>query len=117
MAAGSEREDALEALSAVVRGGREGLARAARREGVGAEDAVECVQDALCTFLSMFERGEVSAAAEEWPNLLAGIVRNAARNKRRRHALAKAHAPIDEMDRPGESPRADDLVAWVALLR
>jgi RNA polymerase sigma-70 factor (ECF subfamily) len=108
----SEREDALEALSAVVRGGREGLARAARREGLGAEDAVECVQDALCTFLTMFERGEVTAPRERWPDLLAGIVRNAARNRRRRHALAKTHAPIEESDRAGESPRADDLVAW-----
>lgn len=87
-------EDGLEALTRVVRSERAALARVAQREGVSQEDAIECVQDALCTFLDLHHRGQIPAEPAEWGFFLAGIVKNAARNRRRRHAIARPHEEI-----------------------
>src|SRR5580704_10431267 len=88
-------QDALEAVGRVARDGRAELVKRARREGLSAEDAIDCVHDALCTFLELALRGELPEMAPERQALLAGIVVNTARNKRRRHYLAKRHAPLD----------------------
>ena len=50
---------------------RAALVRVARAEGVSAEDAVECVQDALCTLLGQEQRGELLAPPAEWRFVLA----------------------------------------------
>jgi RNA polymerase sigma-70 factor (ECF subfamily) len=86
--------DPLEALSGDIRDERAALAAIARREGLGAEDAVDCVQDAFCTFLLLAQRGELPPSAAEFAPLLGGIVRNAARNARRRHRVARPHVPL-----------------------
>jgi RNA polymerase sigma-70 factor (ECF subfamily) len=101
-------DDVLELLSHAVREERARLAAVARREGLGAEDAIDCVQDAFCTFLRLALRGELPAEAER-AAYLAGIVRNAARNKRRRHHLARPHEPLDRAEAPG--PAADERLA------
>lgn len=88
-------DDVLDLLSRAVRSERARLARVARREGVGEEDAVDCVQDAFCTFLQVALRGELPAEPKR-AAYLAGIVKNAARNKRRRHHLAQPHEPLEE---------------------
>lgn len=89
--------DVLTLVSELARLGRGDLVRAARREGASAEDAVECVQDALVTFLQVAQKNELPDDAERWPGYLAGIVRNAARNKRRRHHVARTHEDIDDL--------------------
>jgi RNA polymerase sigma-70 factor (ECF subfamily) len=107
-------EDGLAALDRVVRAQRVELARLARREGLGAEDALDCVHDAFCTFLQIALRGELPGNAAEHAPLLAGIVRNTARNKRRRHHLARVHHAIDAVDTGGASgdgPSTEALVA------
>src|SRR6185369_7413857 len=48
----SQPDDPLDRLSALVRAERGSLVAVARGEGMSAEEAVECVQDALCTFLA-----------------------------------------------------------------
>ena len=106
--------DVLEALSHAIRSERGRLAAIARREGLEGEDAVDCVQDAFCTFLQVAIRGELPQQSEQGA-YLAGIVRNAARNKRRRHHVARPHEPIaDEASRaplPDEElSRAEDHV-------
>ncbi|MDO9217558.1 MAG: argininosuccinate lyase, partial [Lacisediminimonas sp.] len=53
--------DALDALGHLVPAHRRALTLVARREGVSAEDAVDCVQDALCTFLQLAQRGGLPA--------------------------------------------------------
>src|SRR5450432_2984805 len=83
-------EDVLDALSRAARGERARLVGMARREGLGAEDAVDCVQDAFCTFLQLGIRGELPPEAER-AAYLGGIVKNAARNKRRLHHVARPH--------------------------
>lgn len=71
-------EDRLARLNALVRAQRGALIALARGEGLSAEDALECVQDGLATYLGMDDEGYGVAT-------LKTIVRNAARNLRRRH--------------------------------
>jgi len=97
MVASPSEPDVLGILSDLARSGRADLVRIAQREGASAEDAVECVQDALCTFLQLAHKRELPAVHDEWPLFLGGIVRNAARNQRRRHHLAAPHDDVDTL--------------------
>jgi RNA polymerase sigma-70 factor (ECF subfamily) len=98
-------------LSDLARSGRSELVRTARREGAGPEDAVEAVQDALCTFLQLAQKKETPADAAQWPAYLAGIVRNVARNKRRRHHVARPHEDLDALSVASDASSAEKLVA------
>ena len=98
-------QDVLAALDRVVRAERAALARLARRQGLGAEDALDCVHDAFCTFLQLALRGEL-AVGGDYAALLAGIVVNGARNKRRRHHVARPHAAIGGGDGHAVEPYA-----------
>lgn len=93
--------DVLDVLSQAVRTERATLAAIARHEGLEGEDAVDCVQDAFCTFLQLAMKGEVPENPSAY---LSGIVRNAARNKRRRHHVAKPHEPVAEQTANGALP-------------
>jgi RNA polymerase sigma-70 factor (ECF subfamily) len=104
-------DEVLDALGRVVRERRVELAGLARREGLRAEDAFDCVHDAFCTFLQLAVRGELPASPSEYGPLLTGIVVNAARNKRRRHHLARPHEAIDVVEPPGDGPSTEALVA------
>src|SRR4051794_30095109 len=100
------RTDALERLSRIVRAERGALVAVARAEGLDAEEAVECVQDALATFLSRDEVGDENEVAS-----LKTIVRNAARNFRRLHRRRMPHAPIDDDGPlPAIDPNAEALL-------
>ena len=103
-------EDFLDALTTVVRGERARLVRVAAREGLSPQDALECVQEALCTFLRLERLGELAAPRTEWGPLLCGITRNAARNWRRRHAMARPHDASAERA-ASALPAADELLA------
>ncbi len=86
-------DDPLELLGKVALEERVHLAAIARREGLSPEDAVDCVQDAFCTFLRLALGQDLPASL---PAYLAEIVRNTARNKRRRHYVARTHVDVDE---------------------
>lgn len=105
-------DDPLERISRLVRAERRALVAVARSEGVGAEEALECVQDALCTFLSR-ERGE--DPAHDDGHALASvktIVRNAARNFRRKHRRFAYADTIEPTNEPaGSAPNAEELLA------
>ncbi|MBX3188697.1 MAG: sigma-70 family RNA polymerase sigma factor [Labilithrix sp.] len=88
---------------------RGALVRVAIREGVSVEDAVECVQDALVTFLQVGQRGALPSEPAAWSPYLAGIVRNAARNRRRRHHVVKPHDDVEAL--PSPSGTTEELVA------
>ncbi len=96
-------QDPLDALSDVLAHDRGGFARVARDEGLDAEAAVDCVQDALCTFLQLGIRGELPDDASAHRPYLAAIVRNAARNERRRHRTRRPHDDIDATPQPAET--------------
>ena len=100
----------LELLSRAVRSERAQLAALARREGLSDEDAMDCVHDAFCTFLQLAIRGELPPDAAH-AAFLAGIVRNVARNKRRRHHHARAHEPLDDVPSGGHASAPDEQVA------
>ena len=101
-------EDPFVALARIVRRQRAALAGLARREGLGAEEAFDCVHDACCTFLQLALRGAVDGDPSA---LLAGIVVNAARNKRRRHHLSRPHESIDALE-ADDAPSTELLVAY-----
>jgi RNA polymerase sigma-70 factor (ECF subfamily) len=88
-------DDVLERLSGVARTERGALAAVARHEGLTPEEAIDCVQDALCTLLDLVQSAELAANAAPGP-VLVTIVRNAARNQRRRHFRARPHAELGE---------------------
>jgi RNA polymerase sigma-70 factor (ECF subfamily) len=96
------RDQRIEQLDVVVRRHRGSLAASARAEGLTSEEAVECVQDALCAFVARApQRG---GEPEYLLPYLKAMVRNAARNYRRLHRRKKAHHDAhgsDELPAPG----------------
>lgn len=104
--------DPLKSISNLIRRGRSDLVRLARAEGVSPEDAVDCLQEGLCTFLDAAGRGGLPEAETEQTGVLAGMVRNAARNRRRRHFRSKEHDSIDNHPLVAEDTvAADDRIA------
>lgn len=103
--------DVLGILTDLARRKRAELVRIAQREGVSAEDAVECVQDALCAFLQVALKRQLPADPAEWSPFLTGVVRNAARNRRRRHHVARPHEDVDAVPRAADEASAEKLVA------
>jgi RNA polymerase sigma-70 factor (ECF subfamily) len=70
------------------------------KRGLTAEDAVDCVRGTL-HIVDLVQSGEI--ASETDPSaVLATIVRNAARNHRRRHFRARPHENIEEHERADE---------------
>lgn len=114
--------DRLERLSALARSARGALAAVARAEGMSPEEALECVQDALYLFCSRPEPSaplfgsraeppastylacsEAEQARLEHEHAVASLkimVRNTARNARRKHSRLKQHRPIEVGDEP-----------------
>jgi RNA polymerase sigma-70 factor (ECF subfamily) len=103
--------DELSRLTDLIREQRGALVHVARREGLGPEDAVECAQEALSTFLQLLQRREAPADRAAWAPYVATIAKNAARNRRRRHHVARTHREIDEHE-----PHADADASPEALL-
>jgi RNA polymerase sigma-70 factor (ECF subfamily) len=92
----------LEELSRIALNERRALVQIARSEGLGPEDALECVQDALSTFLARSEDTDHAVAT------IKTMVRNAARNRRRRHDRLLPHLEV-EVD--SGSPTSEELLA------
>src|SRR5262245_62262736 len=67
---------------------REKLCRLARREGLREEDALDCVQDAFHTFLLLPQARRLVESDDDSIKLLSVLVRNHARNRRRKHEVA-----------------------------
>jgi RNA polymerase sigma-70 factor (ECF subfamily) len=103
--------DPIASLSELIREQRAALVRVARREGLSAEDAVECVQEALSTFLQVLQRGDAPAETAGWPPYVTTMTRNAARNRRRRHHVALPHDALGPADVVAEAASAEDLLA------
>jgi RNA polymerase sigma-70 factor (ECF subfamily) len=104
-------DDALDALARVVHEQRAPLASLARREGLGPEDALDCVHDAFCTFLQLALDAKLPTDPAAHAPFLAGIVVNTARNLRRRHHLARPHRALDAIEPSADGPSAETLVA------
>lgn len=84
------------------------LAAIARHEGLTATDALDVVQDAFHTLLDRPDQEALRDRPDDAANVLAAIVRNAARNARRRHFRAKPHDPLPEL--AGDEPLPDAII-------
>ena len=89
---------------------RRALVAIARAEGATAEEAVELVQDALVMFVSRDRAG--IDAREHALATVKTMVKNAARNARRRHRRLLPHDAIDDAKEPAAAePDAEALLA------
>jgi RNA polymerase sigma-70 factor (ECF subfamily) len=71
------------------------LARAVRREGVRADDALDCVQEAFLSFLNLPQARLLVGRPDDSARMLAILARNIARNRRRRHDYIRPHVADD----------------------
>jgi RNA polymerase sigma-70 factor (ECF subfamily) len=97
----------LDLLSRVVSRERSALLLVATREGLGAEEALECIQDALCGWLTRAGTAQPTHSEDELIASLRVTIRNAARNGRRRHHRLKPHLPIEPAHETLTSPLRD----------
>src|SRR5262249_50337084 len=86
----------LEWVTRLVHTHRGRLYRLARREGLREEDSLDSVQDAFQTFLVLPQARRLVESDDDSIKLLSVLVRNHARNRRRRHAVARPHDSGDE---------------------
>jgi RNA polymerase sigma-70 factor, ECF subfamily len=84
------------------------LAALARREGVSATDALDVVQDAFHTLISRPDSQALRDKPDDAARVLSVIVRNAARNVRRRHHNAQPHVPVDDQPLSAGDPAPDE---------
>ena len=103
----------LEWVTRLVHTHRGRLYRLARREGLREEDALDCVQDALQTFLLLPQARQLVESDDDSIKLLSALVRNHARNRRRKHEIARPHDASDETVAllEAEAPPVDELIA------
>jgi RNA polymerase sigma-70 factor (ECF subfamily) len=100
-------------VTALVHTNRARLLRLVRREGVRAEDALDCVQEAFLSFLGLPQARLLVEQSEDSARLLIVLARNIARNRRRRHDYARPHVPIDAgvEEIASEQDTADELIS------
>lgn len=88
------------------------LASVARAEGLRPADAFDAVQEAFGTFLKLPDAARLAGAPDEARGVLMAIVRNLARNARRRAAEARPHhsdpALLDGL--PAAEPNVEELL-------
>jgi RNA polymerase sigma-70 factor, ECF subfamily len=89
---------------------RRDLLGIARHQGLAAEDALDAVQQAFVTFLRLPHARALTDEEEDSRKLLTVLVRNEARNGRRRHHRSRPHlgapAAIEELDAGAPSVEA-----------
>ncbi len=89
------------------------LVAIARGEGLSGEDAIDAVQEAFGTFLRLPQAQRLSSEPEEARILLGTVVKNAARNLRRRHHRSKPHVELDETASQ-DAPSPEQVLEHVA---
>jgi RNA polymerase sigma-70 factor (ECF subfamily) len=92
----------------------------AAREGLASEEALDAVQEAFETFLSLPQARALVEYDDEVEPFLKTIVRNAARNARRRHHRQRPHRPLEDEPLVDSAPSVEELISQaeqhVALL-
>jgi len=100
-------------VSDLVHAHRSRLAAIGRREGLLGEDALDCAQEALASFLVLPQARAIGESDEDAAKILTVVARNIARNQRRRHFRARAHDTSETALEAlrAEGPTPDALVA------
>lgn len=83
----------------------------AQREGLTADEALDCAQEAFQSFLLLPQARLLVEQPEDSIKLLTVLARNIARNKRRRHHRARPHDDADAIGLADTSDAPDALVA------
>jgi RNA polymerase sigma-70 factor (ECF subfamily) len=96
-------------VSSLVHENRKRLAALARKEGLVAEDALDVVQDAFCSYLDLPQARLIAGDPEAARRLLMVLTKNAARNRRRKHDRARPHDELGEL--ASADPSVDELIA------
>lgn len=104
-------------FTALVHRQRARLVAVARREGLSAEDAFDCAQDAFVVLLSAPEGPALAQRPEEAASFLVGTARNLARNRRRAHALARPHGSDEVLAGLADDGEAADALLAQAMAR
>ena len=103
----------LDWITSLVRSSTPRLVQVACGEGLSGVDALDAVQEGLASFLHLPLARRLAAAPDEAAALLTVVVRNVARNLRRRHHRSRPHVSdenlIDSIEDP--LPSVDELVA------
>src|SRR5688500_5021208 len=86
------------------------LAGIARFEGVSPADALDVVQDACYTLLQRPDQAQLRERPDDAARVLSAIVRNAARNLRRRHHNARPHDNVDDASLASDVPPPDQAL-------
>jgi hypothetical protein len=94
--ASENRPAFLEWVTRLVHAHRGRLYRLARRQGLREDDSLDCVQDAFHTFLLLPQARQLVESDDDSIKLLSVLVRNHARNRRRRHEIARPHDSGDD---------------------
>jgi RNA polymerase sigma-70 factor (ECF subfamily) len=89
--ASADRSAFLAWVGRLVHEHRVSLARVARREGLGPEDAFDAVQEAFYGFINLPQARSLVDEPDQSRKLLIVLVRNVARNRRRLHAVSRPH--------------------------
>lgn len=98
-------------VSALVHQHRQRLLAHARRRGLGAEDALDAVQDGFVSFLGLPEAREIANAPEDAIKLLTVIVGHQANNRRRKQSRHSRLQPEVEAAEDRPSDTSEQLVA------
>lgn len=100
-------------VTALVHANRAHLTRLVRREGVRAEDALDCVQEAFLSFLSLPQARLLVGQPDDSARMLCVLARNIARNRRRRHDYARPHIVDDDIvgQIASDADSADEIIS------
>jgi RNA polymerase sigma-70 factor, ECF subfamily len=99
-------------VTQLVHAHRARLFRLVVREGVRADDALDCVQEAFLSFLQLPQARLLVGSPVESARLLSTLARNIARNRRRRHDYERPHV-VDEkilQSLPSDAISSDEVV-------
>jgi len=98
-------------VSRLVHEHRARLVNIARSEGLTAQEALDCAQDAFQSFLCLPQARLLVEVHEDSAKLLTVLCRNIARNQRRKHHRARPHETEETLERlPASSETADEVV-------
>lgn len=101
-------------MSALARDHAGRLIAVARREGLHGDDALDAVQEGFRVLLARPDHDALRTRDADAARLLTAMVKNAARNLRRRRHRAAPHRELDDADLVDRAPRADQALADAA---
>ena len=91
-----------------------------RSEGLAPEDAIDCVQDAFQSFLLLPQARLLVEVPDDSAKLLGVLARNIARNRRRKHDVARPHLRDGAAEELADDDTPDEVVsraeAYVAVV-